>query len=39
MDYGCDIMGKKEITDLIRPMTDAMADNLMKMAFDGRSLP
>lgn len=39
MDYGCDILGEQEITDMIRPMTDAMADNLMKVAFDGRSLP
>jgi mannobiose 2-epimerase len=39
MDYGLGVLGDPEISALIAPITDAMADNLIKVAYDGHSLP
>lgn len=39
LDRGLDVLAEPELTARIAPLTDAMADNLLAVAYDGRSLP
>ncbi|MCI2048940.1 MAG: AGE family epimerase/isomerase [Lachnospiraceae bacterium] len=39
MDFGVEVLGEPAYRDLIAPISDAMLDNLTRVAYDGHSLP